>query len=487
MNEAHSAAAARYPDLRLFIDGTWIGADGRASQPVIDPSTGDALGHLPLASALDIDRAIDTAEAAFRHWRETPALDRSDMLRAVAGYLRARREEWAELIALELGKPLAEALREADVACEMFEWGAEEARRLYGRIIPARASKLRVMAIAEPVGPVAAICGWNAPAVTPARKISAALAAGCTIVVKPSEATPASALMISRACAAADVPPGVVNMIFGDPPTIGRRFASDPAFRALTFTGGTEVGKQLASLAASGLKRTVFELGGHAPVLVFNDVDIDAVARACVAAKFRNAGQICTSPTRIIVQKNCLERFSEAAVAALADWRVGDPFEPGIRMGPLQNGRRRDAVAHLVSDALGAGGRLLAGGKVADGPGFFHQPTLLADVSDSALIRREEPFGPLGIVMPFEDVDDALAQANALPFGLAAYAFTHDLDVSERLTRDMEAGTLAINHWAASFPETPFGGLKDSGLGSEGGTEGVAAFVRTRLVTVGSR
>ena len=486
VNDAHSAAAARYPTLNHYVAGDWIEAGRRAEQAVIDPTTGLELGRVPLADGDDLDKAIRSAGDAFQPWRRVPALDRSRYLRDIAQILRGWRDEWAELIALELGKPLSEALREADIACEMFEWAAEEARRLYGRTIPARSPRLRIMTISEPVGPVAAICGWNAPAITPARKISAALAAGCTIVVKPSEATPATALLLARACAAASLPAGVVNIIFGDPPQLGNRFASDPAIAAISFTGGTEVGKRLSAIAGGTLKRAVFELGGHAPVLVFEDSDVEGVAQACAIAKYRNSGQICTSPTRLLVQSQCVDRFTESLVAAVRAWQVGDPFEPGVQMGPLQNARRRDTISAFVADARMQGATLLAGGEQIEGDGFFYRPTLLGDVPASALIRHQEPFGPLAAILPFDDVDDAIAQANELPFGLAAYAFTNDLRIAERLSKEIEAGTLAINHWSASFPETPFGGVKDSGVGSEGGLEGVAAFQQVRLVSVGS-
>lgn len=477
------AAVAAYPPLRLYIDGGWIGAADRATADVVDPTSESVLGRLPLADEADLARAIAAAERAFARWRAVPAIERGRLLRAVADRLRSMRDRWAALIALELGKPLVEALRETDTACEMFEWAAEEARRLYGRTIPSRTPGLRLTTVPGPIGPVGGIAGWNAPAITPARKISGALGAGCTIVMKPSEATPATALMIAEACDQAGVPAGVVNMLFGDPPAIGHRFATDPAIRLVTFTGGTGIGKQLAALGAGSLKRMVLELGGHAPAIVCDDVDAVAVATAAVAAKFRNVGQVCTSPTRFLVQAGAYEAFAARFIAEAAALQPGDPFDPATKMGPMQNRRRTDAIAAFAADARDRGARV-AIGPGRDGPGFWHPTVVATDLPAGARAYHEEPFGPLAIIQPFATIDDALGEANRLPMGLASYAFTHDLRTAERLAAGIEAGTLSINHWVASFPETPFGGVKDSGVGSEGGSEGLAAFQQLRFVSV---
>jgi succinate-semialdehyde dehydrogenase / glutarate-semialdehyde dehydrogenase len=481
LSSGHRDAVARYPSLRMFIAGEWCGGSGFIA--VIDPSNEAVLGHLPLACTGELDRTMCAAEAGFAIWRKTPAVQRARVINAAADWLRQRREEWASLIALELGKPLSQARMEADTACEMLEWNAEEGRRLYGRQIPERVSGIRMASVVEPVGPVAAISGWNAPAITPCRKIGAALAAGCSVVLKPSEATPACALMIGEALQEAGLPAGVLNIVFGDPAAIGRRLASDTALRALTFTGSTQVGKQLASHASVTLKKLVLELGGHAPVLIFDDVDIASVAQAVVAAKFRNSGQVCTSPTRVCVQKKIYEEFTACFVQALLRLKPDDPFDPSSSMGPLQNRRRLEAVQALVADATRGGGRAIMGSSPG-GRGFWHPATALVDVPAGARVLHEEPFGPVAVLGRFDSVDQAVAEANRLPFGLAAYAFTRDLAVAERLTREIQAGTLAINHLAASFPETPFGGLKDSGLGTEGGYEGIAAFTQTRFVSV---
>ena len=476
-------AIVAYPELSHFIDARWIGGDAAASSDVIDPTTEAVLGRVPHADEAQVGQAISAAQRAFAVWRVTPAIERSRLLRAVAAWLRLNGEAWAMLIVLELGKPIAQARLEVEIACEMFEWAAEEARRLYGRVIPGRTPNMRMMAFTDPVGPVAAISGWNAPAITPARKISGAVAAGCSLVIKPSEATPASALMIARAFEAADAPAGLLNMIFGDPPAIGRRFATDPAIRMITFTGGGAVGKSLAASCSDTLKRMVLELGGHAPALIFDDVDVPAVAAAAVAAKFRNAGQVCTSPTRFLVQDSALEPFVEAFKTAALALRVGDPFDPDTQMGPLQNARRVSAIQAMTDDASRQGATV-ARGMAPNGPGFWSPPTVVSAFPDTTRARNEEPFGPIALISGFSSTDDAIAEANRMSFGLAAYAFTGDLRTEARLARESESGTLAINHWAASFPETPFGGVKESGLGVEGGSEGLAAFQQVRFVSV---
>jgi len=464
MNRADAVKA--YPELCLFIDGEWLAADGRTGKAVIDPATETMLGEVPVATTLDLDRAIAASVRSFDAWSRQPALARIGYISAATALLRERRAEWAARIALELGKPYEEALRETETACEMFDWAAQEARRIYGRIIPARVPDMRMMALPRPVGPVGAISGWNAPAITPSRKIAAALAAGCTIVLKPSEATPATALMIARCFDDAGLPPGVLNIVFGDPPTIGERLATDPSLRMLSFTGGIEVGKRLSALAGNTLKRTVFELGGHAPVLIFADCDIESAARAAAAAKFRNSGQICTSPTRFIVEAPAYAPFVDALAAAADALSVGDPFEKGVHMGPLQNPARLAAIQSLIADAKARGARVAAG------------------VPLTARLASEEPFGALAMVSPGENYETMVREANRLPVGLAGYACTTSLKTAERLSRDIDVGTLAINHWTASLPETPFGGVRDSGTGSEGGIEGIAAFLQTRFVSI---
>jgi len=473
----------QYPELLLFIDGQWTAGRSQAALDVQDPATQEVLGRLPAAAAEDVERALAAAAAAFGRWRATPALERAAILRRAADLMRERIAQLAWLITRELGKPLAESEKEVVTAAEMFEWGAEEARRAYGRLIPARAAGMRQMAMPEPIGPVAAFSGWNAPAITPSRKISGALAAGCSIVIKPSEETPAVALEITRALQDAGLPAGVLNMVFGDPGAISRQLIESSHIRMVTFTGSTAIGREVATMAARGLKRATLELGGHAPVLVFDDADAESAAAALVAAKFRNSGQVCTSPTRIYVQRALFERFAEAFAAGAARLRVGNGLEAGVQMGPLANPRRLEAMRNMVADARAQGAQVLAGGDAPGLPGWFWLPTVLRGAGTESLAANVEPFGPLALLHPFDGMEDGLALANRLPFGLAAYVFTHDLARAQQAADGIQSGVVCVNHCQASMPETPFGGYKDSGLGREGGIEGLQEFMQTKYVS----
>lgn len=472
-----------YPELTLLIGGRAVAAGQRPSLDVIDPATQTVLGRLPVASPDDIDEALESAQRSFPGWRDTPALDRAAILRRTATLMRERTPRLAWLITRELGKPLAESEKEVATAAEMFEWGAEEARRTYGRLIPGRVGGIRQMAIPEPIGPVAAFAGWNAPAITPSRKIAGALAAGCSIVIKPSEETPAIALEIGRALADAGLPAGVLSMVFGDPGEISRRLIESPVIRMVTFTGSTAIGRELATMAAAGLKRATLELGGHAPVLVFGDADPIQAADTVLAAKLRNSGQICTSPTRMVVHESVYDRFVERLAERARGWRVGNGLDAGVQMGPLANPRRLAAMETMVADALDRGARLAAGGQRLDLPGWFWAPTVLSGVSADCRAANTEPFGPLALVQPFTSMDEALHEANRLPFGLASYVFTRDAATARIASERIESGVVCINHCQASLPETPFGGFKDSGLGKEGGVEGIQEFMQVKYVS----
>jgi len=468
-----------------FINNEFCPGTSTASIEVLSPSTGEVLGEYAAASSQDVARAIACAKQAQATWKKSGALQRSELLRKIAHEMRADRDQLAHCITSELGKPYSEAQKEVDVAAEMFEWAAEEARRLYGRVIPARAPGIQQIAQLEPVGVVAGFSGWNAPAITPSRKISAALAAGCSIVIKPSEETAGVALVIAQACVRAGTLAGLVNMVFGNPAEIADQLCSAPDINMITFTGGTDVGKQLGAKAAAHMKKATLELGGHAPVIVWADVDIDKVAAAMVTAKYRNSGQICTSPTRFLIQDSIYEAFCEKFVELARKLRVMDPFDTQAQMGPLKNQRRRAAVAQLVANAVASGARLLTGGQSGEGPGYFYEPTVLALDDKQADVSHIEPFGPIALMIPVKNVEEALQQANALPFGLAAYAFTNDMKLAHRFANEIESGVVCINELQASLPETPFGGYKDSGLGSEGGIEGLREFLKTKCVRQG--
>lgn len=478
-----SMDAMEYPRLTLHIGGQWLDGSGREASEVLDPATGEPLGLLPHATDADVDAALQAAHAAFPAWRRTSPLRRSEILRNAAQLLRERSDELSWIVTRELGKPLAESRVEVSKAAEQFEWSAEESRRIYGRIIPAREPRTRQMVVPEPIGPVAAFAGWNAPAITPSRKIAGALAAGCTVVIKPAEETPATALFLARVLQDSGLPAGVLNMVFGDPGRVSDRMIQSPLIRAVTFTGSTVIGTKVAQLAAAGLKRSVLELGGHAPVLVFGDVDPEEAARTLLQAKLRNAGQICTSPTRMLVHESIAEAFAKSMAEQARQWRVGPGFEQGVQMGPLANVRRLEAIQSMVEDGRDRGGEILAGGNRIGDKGYFFQPTVMRTYDESWRAANVEPFGPLAILGTFSSFDEAIAEANRLPFGLAAYVFTHNADTITDATDAIESGTVCVNHCLHSLPETPFGGVKQSGLGKEGGMEGLAEFTQYKYVT----
>ncbi|QNP48893.1 NAD-dependent succinate-semialdehyde dehydrogenase [Diaphorobacter aerolatus] len=469
-----------------YINGAFCAGSSAEQFEVISPASGKPIGSYAMADANDVARAIECAKQAHAAWKKSGATQRLELLRGIAMEMRADRDNFATQIASELGKPYGEAQKEVDTAAEMFEWAAEEARRLYGRVIPARSPGIQQIAQLEPIGVVAGFSGWNAPAITPSRKISAALAAGCSIVIKPSEETAGVALLIAQACERAGAAAGLVNMVFGNPAAIADQLCSAPDIAMITFTGGTEVGKQLGAKAALHMKRATLELGGHAPVIVWKDVDIDKVAATTAATKYRNAGQVCTSPTRFLVHESIYDAFCEKFAEQAMKLRVRDPFDADAQMGPLKNRRRLLAIEQLVSNARENGARLLAGGKaISDRPGFFYEPTVLALRDKKADASRIEPFGPVALLIPVKDADEALREANSLPFGLAAYAFTNDMRLAHRFANEIESGVVCINELQASLPETPFGGYKDSGLGSEGGIEGLREFLKVKCVRQG--
>lgn len=472
-----------YTNLALFIDGQWISAEQRDTLNVYNPATEQCIGQLPCATQEDITNAIQAAEQSSALWRDTPALNRAEILRKAASLLRERSESIGRIITLELGKPYAEAAREVITASEMFEWGAEEARRLYGRIIPSRDINITQMVTLEPVGPVAAFAGWNAPAITPSRKIAGALAAGCTVVIKPSEETPGVALEIVRAVHDAGLPKGVLNVLFGDPAQISRQLIEAPQIKMVTFTGATGIGQELAAIAAPYLKRLTLELGGHAPVLVFDDVDIAATAKLIAAAKFRNTGQICTSPTRMYVHQDIYEKFVAAIAKEAAAIKVGNGLDDGVQMGPMANPRRYAAIKHLIDNAVENGAQVVTGGNVIEGPGWFIEPTVIRDFNNACEAANTEPFGPLALIRPFHDFDEAIQEANRLPFGLASYVFTNNLTIAKKAGKQIQSGVVCINHCQASLPETPFGGVKNSGLGREGGIEGLQEFLNIKYIS----
>jgi succinate-semialdehyde dehydrogenase/glutarate-semialdehyde dehydrogenase len=473
-----------YPDVQLYIDGQWRASEDGRTIAVLNPATGEALGTVAHASVKDLDQALAAAERGFETWRSTSAYDRYKIMQKAANLLRERADQIARIMTQEQGKPLAEARMETLSAADIVDWLAEEGRRAYGRLVPSRNASVEQKVIKEPVGPVAAFTPWNFPINQVVRKLSSALAAGCSIIVKAPEETPASPAELIRAFIDAGVPAGVIGLVFGDPAQISSYLIAHPTIKKVTFTGSTPVGKQLAALAGQHMKRATMELGGHAPALVFDDADIDLAARTLAGAKFRNAGQVCVSPTRILVQRGVYDRFVEQFVGLTREVNVGNGLDQGVTMGPLANERRAPALAALVKDACEKGAKLEIGGKAVDGPGYFFEPTVLSGLTTDMRAMSEEPFGPLALIVPFDTVEDAVKESNRVPFGLASYAFTTSMKTAHILSTRIEAGMLSINHQGIGLVEVPFGGVKDSGYGSEGGTEAIEAYLNTKLVTV---
>ena len=470
-------------DTKLFINGVWrASSDGKRSE-VHNPATGETVGYHAMATQADLEEAAQAANKAFPLWRDTPAMERAAILRRAAALLRDRVDEVAKVLTAEMGKPIIEAETELRSAADILDWFAEEARRIYGRVIPARSPDVMQLALKQPVGPVVAFTPWNFPFSQLVRKVAPALAAGCTMVAKPPEDTPASPAVLAEVLAEAGLPAGVLNLVYGNPSDIANFLIPHPVIRKVSFTGSVPVGKQLAALAGQHMKRITMELGGHSPVLVFDDADIDAAARDLATFKFRNAGQVCISPTRILVQRGIYDRF----VARLREEAEQITPAPGIdretRMGPLVSQRRVEAVTAIIAEAVADGATLITGGERIEQPGFFYRPTLLEKVPGGSRILHEEPFGPVAILAPFDTIEEAIEESNRLAYGLAAYAFTSSIKTSQILQNHLETGMLAINHTALGLPELPLGGVKDSGFGSEGGPEAIEAYVFTKLVT----
>ncbi len=472
-----------YPNVLLHIDGKWVAAQDGRTLDVPNPATGEINGTVAHASRADLDVALAAAARGFETWRHMSAYDRSKIMRRAGDLLRERADGIARLMTMEQGKPLAEARMETIAGGDIIDWFAEEARRTYGRVIPARAGGITQLSLREPVGPVAAFTPWNFPINQANRKIAIALAAGCSIIVKGPEETPASCMELVRCYVDAGVPQGVVQLVFGVPAEISEYLIPHPVIRKISFTGSTPVGKHLAALAGAHMKRATMELGGHAPAIIFEDADLVAATKLLAASKFRNAGQVCISPTRFLVQEKVFDEVVDGFVAQVAKVRVGDGLEEGTTMGPLANPRRVQAMEALIADAVQKGAEVRTGGKRIGNKGNFFEPTVLTGATREMRVMNEEPFGPLATFVPFKALDDVLEEANRLPFGLASYAFTRSGKTANALGDRLEAGMLTINHIGLALPEVPFGGTKESGYGSEGGSEAIEAYLSTKFVT----
>jgi len=472
-----------YPNVQLLIDGVWCNAASGKTIPVVNPATGEKIGTVAHAEKADLDRALAAVEKGFQIWRKTSAYDRSKLMRKAADILRSRAETIAPLLTQEQGKPLIEAKGEALAGADVIDWFAEEGRRAYGRVIPARTAGIYQLVVKEPVGPVAAFTPWNFPINQVVRKLSAALSTGCSIIVKGPEETPAAPMELIRCFVDAGVPAGVVNLVYGIPADVSSYLIPHPVIRKISFTGSTAVGKQLAAMAGLHMKRATMELGGHGPVIVFDDADVDVASKMLAAAKFRNAGQVCVSPTRYLVQEKVYDSFVEKYVAATGKIKVGDGMNEGTTMGPLANTRRVTAIEAFVDDALKAGAERHTGGSRIGEKGNFFEPTVLTNVPKTARAMNEEPFGPLAMINSFKSFEDAVTEANRLPYGLAAYAFTRSAKTANAVAAEVETGMITINHLGLALPEVPFGGVKDSGYGSEGGSEALEPYLVGKFVT----
>jgi succinate-semialdehyde dehydrogenase/glutarate-semialdehyde dehydrogenase len=472
-----------YTDLKLLIDGQWLNGSDRKTEDVVNPATGKVLAKLPHASKADLDAALAAADKGFKVWKAMSAYDRANIMRKAAVLLRERADHVGKVMTMEQGKPFAEARIEALGSADIIEWYAEEGRRAYGRIVPGRQKNVRQIVTQEPVGVVAAFTPWNFPILTPVRKVAGALAAGCSIIIKASEETPAGCVELVKCFVDAGIPAGVINMVFGVPAEVSEHLIASDIIKKVSFTGSIPVGKHLAGLAAKGMKKATMELGGHSPVIVFGDADPEKAADTIAAFKYRNAGQVCISPTRFYVQESNYKKFVARFTEYANGLKLGDGLEKGITMGPLANPRRLDAMESIVQDAKSRGGKVAAGGSRNGNQGYFFQPTVLTDIPDDSKVMTVEPFGPMAPIVPFKTFDEAVERANSLEYGLASYVFTSSSATANAVGDAIQAGMVGINSVAVSTPETPFGGIKESGYGSEGGIEGLEAYLTTKFIS----
>jgi len=472
-----------YDDVSLLIDGAWRQGSGGETMAIHNPATSAEIGRLACATQSDLEQAAQAAARAFRVWSKTSAFERYKLMRKAAELLRERVEAIARILTLEEGKPLAQARMEILTAADHIDWCAEEGRRAYGRVVPARATGVLQIVIRQPVGPVAAFTPWNFPVNQAVRKLAAALAAGCSIIIKGPEDTPGSCAELVRCFLDAGAPDGLVNLVYGTPADISEFLVPHPLIEKISFTGSTAVGKHLASLAGRHMKRATMELGGHSPVIVMDDADLDGALKQLVAFKFRNAGQVCVAPTRFLVHEKVYNTFVDKFTAGAKAIKVGDGLDESSQMGPLCHSRRVEAMESFIADAVAKGAKVKTGGKRIGNKGYFFEPTVLTEVPADARIMHEEPFGPVAPILPFKNFDAILAEANRLRYGLAAFAFTSSQKTATAIGEALESGQVSINHLGLALPEVPFGGVKDSGYGSEGGAETLEPYLITKFIT----
>ena len=473
-------------EYKQYIAGRFVDAVSGGTWDVRNPATEEVVATVPFGSGEDCRRAIEAAEAAFPQWSTTTPYARARYLRDTADAIRERLGRLAEVTVRESGKPLAQAKGEWHVAADLFEWFAEEGKRAYGRTIPSRRPGKRMIVLRQPIGVVGVITAWNFPAYNPVRAWAAALAAGCTVVARPSEYTPLTAMEVANILADVGLPAGVLNLVNGEPESMGQAMLDAPACRKISFTGSVRVGRILMEGASRTFTRLALELGGNAPVLVFRDADLESLSKSAVAAKYRNAGQVCVAPQRFLVDRSKAEEFAERVARRVRELKLGDGADPETDVGPLINAAQRERVEALVTDARARGAEVLAGGgRPPTERGFFFEPTVLGGVTPEMPIYTEEIFGPVLPVTPFEDVEEAIRLANDTPYGLAAFVFTGDLKTAIRCYEGLEFGMVGVNEWAPQATEAPFPGWKQSGLGAESGREGLLEYLETKLVAFG--
>jgi succinate-semialdehyde dehydrogenase/glutarate-semialdehyde dehydrogenase len=484
-----STAVASEFSTQMYIDGAWCDARSGKTLPVINPADESVLAEVAYASTAEAQRAVEAAARAFPEWRAVSVYDRAKILKKTADLLRDRADRIARTLTQEQGKPLAEAKTEVLHSADTFEWFAEEGKRAYGRIIPPTNVAKRYYAIKHPVGVVCTITPWNFPAALPSRKIAPALAAGCTVVSRPADQTPLTLIQMFQCLADAGIPPGVANLVIGPSRAIADVFFQHPAVRKISFTGSTEVGKELIRRSAEQVKRLSLELGGHAPLIVFPDADVQQVAQAAVISKFRNNGQVCIAPSRFYVHEKIAKDFTEAAVELTRKLNVGNGLDPGVQVGPMFEARALEKTAELIEDARSKGGKVLTGGgrSTRFAKGYWFEPTIVREINAGMKLMTEEPFAPVMPLLDFSKLDDVIAAANHTPYGLAAYVFTNDITIATRMAEGLEAGIIGINDPVPATPQCPFGGMKESGMGRELGIEGLDAYLETKCVSIGLR
>jgi succinate-semialdehyde dehydrogenase / glutarate-semialdehyde dehydrogenase len=473
-----------YEGLGLYIDGAWRQGSGGRMQAVVDPATERSIGAVPIAEEADVEAAIAAAEKARHGWVKVNAWERAAIIRRIGDLIRARADTFSHMVAMELGRPLKHVAGEIGLAADQFEWFAEETKRLYGQTVESRQPNGRIVISHEPVGVVAAFTAWNFPLVLLARKIAPALAAGCSIICRPSEETPGSAMLLIKCCHDAGTPPGLVNLVLGKASVIAAVVMRSRAVRKISLTGSIDVGKQLFRQSADTLKRMSMELGGHAPVIVCADSDAVKAAEITVPVKFRNAGQVCVSPSRFYIHESKLDDFTSCFVGLTKKLKIGSPLDPNTDVGPLGTSKRLSAVEGLVAETRAAGAKLECGGQRPHGfnAGHYFEPTVFSACSDDMRIMREEPFGPVVPISSFTNVDEVIERSNAIDYGLASYVFTRDAATANEISSQLKAGMVGINTYALAAAEAPFGGVHDSGFGREGGSYALRDYVEPKYV-----